>query len=331
MKKSGISKEEVADLRWDTISLAVHSVAEWLIGDVPLDPSHRDRFASLGNAAARQREVGTSSARVDNPPDAVPIPKDHPDFKLSIVMITRLNLWWSEATRRVLAEEASRLKISRATLDEACDAVVKSCSASSVSMAKRYDAEIQSLHERLTHLALHDSLTGLVNRTMLTDWLDRALARLARHPEGLVVAFMDLDNFKEVNDFFGHACGDDVLVELASRLTAQMRPEDVVARFGGDEFVAVFGHLSQPWEAAQVIAERLRSIMTEPLKVKGEKIHMTISIGIAVVRGPGYLSDEVLARADEAMYSIKRTGRNKIVIMEGSPTSLSLSTIRPAS
>jgi diguanylate cyclase (GGDEF)-like protein len=238
-------------------------------------------------------------------------------FQLSVALITRLNLWWSEATRTVLAEEAARLKISTATFDEACDMVVKSCHSSLVRMAKQFDAEFESLYERLSNLALHDSLTGLVNRAMLVDWLDRAIARLARHPGGLVVAFMDVDNFKDVNDAYGHACGDEVLVELASRLAAQMRPEDVVARFGGDEFVAILGDLSDPLDAAQGMAERLHSIVTEPVRVNGGDFHMTISIGLAVVQGPGCHTDDVLAQADAAMYSVKKTGGNKIVTVEG--------------
>ncbi len=322
VKQSGSTLEEVAaqDSQWSTTSLAVHVIVNWLRSGVSANPLDRERIASLGNAAAKQREVAMSSARVSELPDAEPGPRPDPQkdqrFQLSVALLTRLNLWWSEATRTVLAEEAARLKISKATLDEACDMVVKSCHSSLVRMGKQYDAEFQSLYERLSHLALHDPLTGLVNRTMLVDWLDRAIARLARHPGGLAVAFMDLDNFKDVNDAYGHACGDKVLIELASRLAAQMRPEDVVARFGGDEFVAIFGDLSDPLDAAQTIAERLHSIVTEPVRVNGEDFHMTISIGIAVVRGPGCYSDEVLAQADAAMYSVKKTGRNNIVTME---------------
>jgi diguanylate cyclase (GGDEF)-like protein len=128
---------------------------------------------------------------------------------------------------------------------------------------------------------------------------------------------MDVDNFKDVNDAYGHACGDEVLVELASRLAAQMRPEDVVARFGGDEFVAILGDLSDPLDAAQGMAERLHSIVTEPVRVNGGDFHMTISIGLAVVQGPGCHTDDVLAQADAAMYSVKKTGGNKIVTVEG--------------
>ena len=323
VKHSGATFEEVASPKsaWETTDLAVHSIANWLKNGAAADFRDREQIASLGTAAVKQRELQMLSTRVGEQPDVEPgsRPNPHMDmrFQLSVALLTRLNLWWSEATRTILTEEAARLKISGDTLDEACDMVVKSCHSSLVLMAKQFDAEFDSLYERMSHLALHDSLTGLVNRATLVDWLDRAIARLARRPGGLVVAFMDLDNFKDVNDAYGHACGDEVLVELASRLAAQMRPEDVVARFGGDEFVAVFGDLSDPLEAAPRMAERLHSIVTEPVRVNGEDLHMTISIGIAVVPGPGCLSDEVLAQADAAMYSVKKTGSNKIVTVKG--------------
>ena len=326
VKHSGATSEEVAaqDARWETTSLAVHSIANWLTSGALADHLDREQIASLGRVAVQQRGARMLSARVGEQPEVEPgsRPSPHIDthFQLSVALITRLNLWWSEATRTVLAEEAARLAISTATLDEACDMVMRSCRSSLVRMAKQFDAEFESLYERMSHLARHDALTGLVNRATLVEWLERANARLARHPGGLVVAFMDVDNFKDVNDAYGHACGDEVLVELASRLATQMRPEDVVARFGGDEFVAIFADLSDPLDAAPSIAERLHSIVTDPVRVNGEDLHMTISIGIAIVQGPGCYTDEVLAQADTAMYSAKKTGSNKIVIVEsGSP------------
>jgi len=309
---------------WETTSLAVHSIANWLKSGVSANSHDRAQIASLGAAAAKHREMHMLSTPFSAQPAGGPgvqaVTQRAPALELSVALLTRLNLWWSEATRTVLAEEAARLKISTTTLDEACDMVVKSCHSSLVLMAKQFDAAFESLYERLSYLALHDSLTGLVNRATLVDWLDRAIARLARHPGGLVVAFMDLDDFKEVNDAYGHACGDEVLIEVASRLAAKMRPEDVVARFGGDEFVAVFADLSDPLNAAARMAERLHSIVTEPVKVNGEDLLMTISVGIAVVEGPGCRSDDVLAQADAAMYSVKQTGRNKIVTVPGSST-----------
>ena len=325
-KHSGATLEEVsvAQSGWATTSLAVHSIANWLKSGVSANLLDREQIASLGKAAARRRRSPVLPARTNEELDADlgagPLSQTESPLQLSVALITRLNLWWSEATRAVLTEEASRLKIGAATLDESCEMVVKSCHSSLVRMAKQFDAEFKALYERLSNLALHDSLTGLVNRATLIEWLDRIIARLARQPSGIVVAFMDLDNFKEVNDVYGHACGDDVLVELASRLLAQMRPSDMVARIGGDEFVAVFADLSDPLDAAQKLAERLHSIVTEPVRVNGIDLHMTISIGIAVVLGPECHSDEVLAQADAAMYSVKKTGLNKIITVEGGPS-----------
>jgi diguanylate cyclase (GGDEF)-like protein len=322
-KHSGATLDEVVAPQsgWETTTLAVHSIANWLKSGVSASFLDREQIASLGKAAARRRKVPTSRGREprDAPTRLRPQPQMDSPLQLSVALITRLNLWWSEATRVVLAEEADRLKISAETLDEACEMVVRSCHSSLVRMAKQFDAEFKTLYDRLSNLALHDSLTGLVNRPTLIEWLDRAIARLARQPGGLVVAFMDIDNFKEVNDAFGHACGDDVLVELASRLLDKMRPEDMVARIGGDEFVAVFGNLADPLDAAQRMAERLHSIVTEPVRVSGRDFHMTMSIGIAVVQSSNCHSDEVIAQADAAMYSVKKTGLNKIVIVEGAP------------
>jgi diguanylate cyclase (GGDEF)-like protein len=231
-------------------------------------------------------------------------------------MLTRGNLWWSEATCDVLTEEAARLGVSRATLDEATAMVVKSCHVSLVNMGKQYDTELAALHEQLSHLALHDPLTGLANRSVFLDRLDRALARLARHPVGLAVVFMDLDNFKVINDVHGHGCGDQVLIEMASRMARQVRPEDLVARLGGDEFVALFEDLSAPMEDAQAVAERLRAMVAEPMTVNGEELYMTVSIGIAVVEQPGLRPEEVMAQADTAMYSVKRAGRDRVAAIE---------------
>jgi diguanylate cyclase (GGDEF)-like protein len=327
VKHTGAELDEVAAPQsgWATTALAVQSIANWLKSGVSATFLDRERIASLGKAAARRRKDPASSIRPSEPSKVEetvgPLLQSESPLQLSVALITRLNLWWSEATRLVLAEEADRLKISEATLEEACDMVVRSCNSALVRMAKQFDAEFKTLYERLSNLALHDSLTGLVNRATLVEWLDRAIARLARQPGGLVVAFMDIDNFKEVNDVYGHACGDEVLVELASRLQAQMRPGDVVARIGGDEFVAVFGDLTDPLVDAQTMAGRLHSIVDEPLSVNGQDLHMTISVGVAVVEGPECHSDEVLAAADAAMYSVKKTGLNKIVTVEsGSPT-----------
>jgi diguanylate cyclase (GGDEF)-like protein len=311
----------LADPRWELNSLAVHIIGNWLLTSASANSHDRMKLASLGNSVAKNLDIlppgpstkgtpGTVSAKVSGQ-DPLAIA-----FDGSIAMVTRLNLWWSDATRAVLTEEAARLHISKSTLDEACDMVLKSCNASLVQMGKQYDEELASLHERLSHLALHDTLTGLVNRTVLVDRLNRAIARLARHPGGLALIFMDLDDFKEVNDVHGHASGDELLVELSARLMAQFRPEDVVARFGGDEFVALAEDLNDPPNAARALTERLRAAIAKPVTINGQAVSTTMSIGVAVVQTSECTSDGVLAEADAAMYSAKRSGNNQVVLVD---------------
>ena len=341
--------EDVAtDPLWHVTLLATETIARWLQTGEAAGSEERAEIASVGNAAARQAEVSVDGDRrpelddapkrrgsVDTSSAAVPgrLPGASgpaPDRKdpsaagstrrrprqLSVTLITKLNFWWSDTTCATLAEEGARLGVADDIVAEATAMVVKSCQASLVDMAKRYDAEMSSLQERLAHLALHDTLTGLANRAVLVDRLERALARLARHPVGLAAVFIDVDNFKVVNDVLGHAAGDAVLVETARRLCAQVRPEDLVARMGGDEFVVLFEDLADPVADGQQLAERLRAAVSEPMTVDGQPLYLTISAGVAAVSTMGCRSEEVLAEADSAMYRVKRAGRNRVAVVE---------------
>jgi Amt family ammonium transporter len=302
---------------WDVTSLAVQSIVDWLRTGSEAGADERSRIAALGAAVAAQHDVTAPTGPIigADPADRSS-PPNQATAQMSVVLLTKLNLWWSDATCAVLTEEAERLGLSRATLDAATSMVVQSCHSSLVRMGKQYDIALTSLHEQLTHLALHDSLTGLSNRSVFLDRLDRALVRLARHPVGLAVVFMDLDNFKDINDAHGHGCGDQVLIEMATRMTAQVRPEDLVARLGGDEFVALFEDLSSPMQDAQTVAERIRTALSKPMMLNGEQLAVTVSIGIAVVEDPACKSDEVMVQADTAMYMVKRSGRNHVAAVE---------------
>lgn len=318
-KQSGTTAEEVASVAlWEILSIAVGSIVNWLRTGRTADNDDRSRIASLGAAVAAQQVVTATS----EPLSAVPTPSVPPDSRnratdqLSVTLLTKLNLWWSAKTCAVLTEEADRLGISRETLDEATTVVVNSCNSSLVRMAKQYDAELASLHQQLSHLAMHDPLTGLSNRTVFLDRLDRALAGLARRSAGLALVFMDLDNFKSVNDTHGHKFGDEVLIEAANRMAQQGRAEDLVARLSGDEFVALFEHLTDPMREGRLLAERLRSNVAAPMSVQGKDLHMTVSVGVAIVREPGCRAEEVMAQADLALYAVKRVGRNRVIAVE---------------
>ena len=159
--------------------------------------------------------------------------------------------------------------------------------------------------ERTRYEALHDPLTGLANRTLLRDRLQHALAR--RERGATAALFVDLDNFKQVNDAHGHATGDTVLVEIARRLHTAVRPGDTIARFGGDEFVAVCEGIDV--EAALAVARRLQDAIELPLRTDELEHHLTASIGIALGDSD---PDALLADADAASYRAKAAGRGRI-------------------
>lgn len=157
---------------------------------------------------------------------------------------------------------------------------------------------------QLTHQATHDALTGLPNRVLLEDRLQQACARLRGDREAVSVLFIDLDQFKAVNDTFGHHVGDRVLVEIAGRLRQVVRSVDTVARLGGDEFVA-FCEALPPHEVREVV-QRIQDSIGIPLMINGDAVRIGASIGVESTHDPTVTFDELLARADQAMYRQKR-------------------------
>jgi diguanylate cyclase (GGDEF)-like protein/PAS domain S-box-containing protein len=160
----------------------------------------------------------------------------------------------------------------------------------------------------LAHRALHDPLTGTANRVLLSDRLTHAMSRLDRSRKPLMVAYVDLDRFKAVNDKLGHDMGDAVLVEVANRLTLSVRPGDTVARLGGDEFVIVCPDLPDA-SLAEVLAQRLITAIAEPMTLGVEQRVVTASVGLALVHRR-LDTDQILRAADAAMYRAKRAGGN---------------------
>jgi diguanylate cyclase (GGDEF)-like protein/PAS domain S-box-containing protein len=162
---------------------------------------------------------------------------------------------------------------------------------------------------RIEHLAYHDALTGLPNRTMLTDRLAQALAQAQRRELESAVLFIDLDRFKLVNDSLGHAAGDALLQEVARRLRAALREDDTVARVGGDEFQVVLPQISGPTDAAHV-AEKLMNVLAVPFMLEGQELHVTASLGLSLFPRDGTTGDLLLKYADMALYAAKGEGRN---------------------
>ncbi len=164
------------------------------------------------------------------------------------------------------------------------------------------------LEERLAHDAAHDPLTGLPNRTLLLETLDRALRRASRTHTYVAVLFLDLDRFKLVNDALGHSAGDDLLVALAQRLRGVLRASDLAARTGGDEFVVICTDMESPVDAEQV-AHRIALTLGTPFELHGREVFVTASIGIAVAEEHS-TSAELVRFADTAAYRAKERGRN---------------------
>jgi diguanylate cyclase (GGDEF)-like protein len=172
----------------------------------------------------------------------------------------------------------------------------------------RLTADLLVREDQLRHQAFHDPLTGLANRSLFRDRLDHALARQGRELDSITVVFIDLDDFKVVNDTHGHSAGDQLLVEIAERLLHSVRPGDTVARLGGDEFAVLIEDGGLPGERAATV----EAAVHRPFGLDdGTLLEVRASIGV-YSHGPddaALLADEVLARSDAAMYSVKRAGK----------------------
>jgi diguanylate cyclase len=163
-------------------------------------------------------------------------------------------------------------------------------------------------NQQLRHLATHDALTGLPNRVLLDDRLQQAIAHADRDTRSFALLVCDLDRFKLINDSLGHRAGDELLQEVAQRLTALVRPSDTVARFGGDEFVLIGTSISDADDAA-ALAARVMDVLQAPVRIAAIDIHTSPSIGIAMYPDDGITMQALLAHADAAMYSAKLQGR----------------------
>ncbi|HEK1769848.1 TPA: diguanylate cyclase [Pseudomonas putida] len=172
-----------------------------------------------------------------------------------------------------------------------------------------WQSHLQSENETLAHQASHDSLTGLPNRAFFEGRLNRCLRNAARQQDHLALLFLDSDHFKQINDNLGHAVGDEVLINIASRVRAQLREHDLVARLGGDEFAVLLTPLHSR-EDAQRIAEKIVASMKLPILLDdGQRVSTSLSVGIAYYPDDGQDSASLLNAADAAMYQAKRNRR----------------------
>jgi diguanylate cyclase (GGDEF)-like protein/PAS domain S-box-containing protein len=176
-------------------------------------------------------------------------------------------------------------------------------------------SERKALEEQLTHQAFHDSLTTLANRALFHDRVEHALTKSRRTASPVAVLFLDLDNFKTVNDSLGHAAGDQVLVGVAGRVNASVRTGDTVARFGGDEFAILLEDVHEVSEAIEV-AQRIEQALRAPFHIDGKDVFITSSTGVALSTVGASSADELLRNADVAMYTAKERGKGRHITFE---------------
>jgi diguanylate cyclase (GGDEF)-like protein len=168
-------------------------------------------------------------------------------------------------------------------------------------------------HEEIYRLTIIDALTGVHNKRFMLEFLERELARSARHGRPLALIMIDVDWFKSVNDELGHLGGDFTLRELASCIRASVRREDLFARYGGEEFALVLVESSH--EGAFDVAERIREqVCKHPFEFEGKPYHLTISLGVATTSGDSSLTvEQLICQSDEKLYQAKQAGRNKVI------------------
>ncbi|WP_052664660.1 sensor domain-containing diguanylate cyclase [Nitriliruptor alkaliphilus] len=185
-------------------------------------------------------------------------------------------------------------------------------------MIARRREETARTTARLTEDAMHDPLTGLPNRRLLTDRLDQATSRSERTGRPFAVLFCDIDGFKQVNDEHGHGVGDQLLIDVAARLSASLRPQDTLARFAGDEFVIVCEDLPDEDEATDLAARTLLAL-SQPFRMvaTGEAVELAMSVGVAVAGGGFATADDAVELADAAMYRAKSLGGGRHVRLPG--------------
>jgi diguanylate cyclase (GGDEF)-like protein len=296
---------------------------------VVLDAAVEERFARVGTvstvAVARwmagegpeaAREVGRESWRIFGQLSA--------QRAAPLNEVTKRCLRWCDAVDDVVREIAAELDLSQEVVLEALAMLRRSLNVTLVRMCESFEAERQSAdqelgrrQEELAFMATHDSLTGLPNRTLILDRVEQMLVRSRRNHTPLAALFIDLDNFKSINDTLGHDAGDELLRAVAARLDGVVRATDALGRLGGDEFVVIAEDLSLA-AGPELIAERLLEALKQPFTLRGPDgattLMVTASVGIAV--GERTSAGDLLRDADIAMYRAKWDGKNRYVVFE---------------
>jgi len=227
-------------------------------------------------------------------------------------------LRWRDAAADVLHESAKELGVGAEVLSLALAALQRTLDITLIQVGEFFESERHRADEQLAFLATHDALTGLPNRTLILDRVEQMLARSRRSQAPVAALFIDLDNFKAINDTLGHGVGDELLRAVAARLDGVVRAADALGRLGGDEFVVISEDLSIA-AGPELIAERLLDALDQPFKLgAGNETRVTVTASIGIAVSEKAEPADLLRDADIAMYRAKWDGKNRYVVFETS-------------
>ncbi len=293
-----------------------------------LDPATRERFARISRSSTAALALWMAGGRPEEGRDT-----GRRAFEtygqLAAQRVAPLNevtkrcLRWRDAVRDVLAEVATERELSSEALAEARAMVQHTLDVTLVRVCEVFEAarretddELARRQQELAFMATHDVLTGLPNRTLILDRVQQALARARRKQTPIAALFIDIDNFKGINDTLGHEAGDELLRLLTARLDGVVRSTDALGRLGGDEFVVIVEDLS-PDAQPELVAERLLEALKPPFKLAAKHdSDLAVSASIGIAFGEGTSAEDLLRDADIAMYRAKLEGKNRYVIFE---------------
>ena len=237
--------------------------------------------------------------------------------------VTKRCLRWRDAAEDMVRELAPRLDLHPMVTARAVTMLQRSLDVTLVRMCQAFEAERRRSHEELTRrqdelafMATHDALTGLPNRTLILDRVEQMLVRSRRNQTPVAALFIDLDNFKGINDTLGHGVGDRLLRAVAARLEGVVRDIDALGRLGGDEFVVVAEGMSLA-AGPELIAERLLAALKQPFKLEGvEQTRLVVTASVGVAMGDRVSAEDLLRDADIAIYRAKWDGKNRYIVFE---------------
>jgi diguanylate cyclase (GGDEF)-like protein len=298
-ERSGVVLDEVVEDSFARVgAVSTIAVARWMAGE----------------GAGAAREVGQESWSIFGQLAA--------QRAAPLNEVTKRCLRWRDAAEDLVRETSAQLDLRPEILAGALGMLQRSLDVTLVRMCQSFEDERKRAHEELSRrqeelafLATHDPLTGLPNRTLILDRVEQMLVRARRSRAPVAALFIDLDNFKSINDTLGHGAGDELLRAVCARLQVVVRDIDALGRLGGDEFVIVAEGMSLD-AGPELIAERLLDALTQPFELSGAEHRLTVTASVGIATGDRGCAEDLLRDADIAMYRAKWSGKNRYVVFE---------------